>query len=163
MEGKLILQQNSFMFYAFLISYVIRYSVASTGLREYIYIIAFLTSEDFGSTSKLHGEGPPSKKSKSQRSRNYRRKVKCTDCGAEMNADNFLKHNTNKHNGRAKSQNVKEASQTTLNFAKVFFLLFLLTFESGLCTQLFSSCISRLLSCNQAIKFVNGMCKVFDM
>ena len=34
-----------------------------------------------------------------------------------MNADNLLKHNTNKHHGRAKSQNVKEASQTTLNFA----------------------------------------------
>ena len=74
-------------------------------------------------------------------------RLKCKDCGAEMNTDNFLKHNTIKHNGRAKSQDVKEASQTTLNFAKVILLLFLLTFESGICTQLFSSSL-QLLSCN---------------
>ena len=36
-----------------------------------------------------------------------------------MNADNFLKHSSNKHNGMAKSQDVVEASQTTLHFSKV--------------------------------------------
>ncbi|XP_046862599.1 uncharacterized protein LOC124456116 [Xenia sp. Carnegie-2017] len=36
-----------------------------------------------------------------------------------MNADNFLKHSSNKHNGMAKSQDVVEASQTTLHFSKI--------------------------------------------
>ena len=69
--------------------------------------------------NKEDDQGPPAKKSKSQRTRAYRRKVICKDCGAQMNADNFLKHNTSRHNGRAKSQDVIEASQTTLNFATV--------------------------------------------
>ncbi|XP_046862421.1 uncharacterized protein LOC124455848 [Xenia sp. Carnegie-2017] len=62
---------------------------------------------------------PCAKKTKPQRTRIYRRKVKCKDCGAEMNADNFLKHSSNKHNGMAKSQDVVEASQTTLHFSKI--------------------------------------------
>ena len=43
----------------------------------------------------------------------------CKDCGAQMNADNFSKHNSSRHNGGAKSQDVVQASQTTLNFAMV--------------------------------------------
>ena len=47
------------------------------------------------------------------------------DCGAQMNADNFSKHNSSRHNGRAKSQDVVQASQTTLNFATVSVLMIL--------------------------------------
>ena len=49
----------------------------------------------------------------------------CKDCGAQMNADNFSKHNSSRHNGRAKSQDVVQASQTTLNFATVSVLMIL--------------------------------------
>ena len=77
------------------------------------------------SFNKEDGEGPPTKKTKPQRSRTYRRKVMCKDCGAQMNADNFSKHNSSRHNGRAKSQDGVQASQTTLNFATVSVLMIL--------------------------------------
>ena len=46
----------------------------------------------------------PSKKSKTQRKRQYRCKVRCKSCGIQMNSDHFAKHNHTKHEGRAYSQ-----------------------------------------------------------
>ena len=43
----------------------------------------------------------------------------CKDCGAQMNADNFLKHDTSRHNGRAKSLDLLQTLHRTLSFAMV--------------------------------------------
>eukprot|EP00794_Sanderia_malayensis_P011529 gene11530-12719_t len=54
----------------------------------------------------------------SKQQRRYRSKVKCTVCRKEMNSDHFSKHNSVKHNGRAKFRAKIDSSQTTLSFQK---------------------------------------------
>jgi hypothetical protein len=116
MEGKLYLKENLV---------ITHYSFYSCILMRIDHTIATVYFQNFkgeglkGSAGRDNNKGPLPKKPKSQRSRIYRRKVKCRECDAQMNSDNFLKHNTSKHNGRAKSQDVVEASQKMLNFATV--------------------------------------------
>lgn len=62
---------------------------------------------------------PASKKSKIQRKRHYRYKVKCKSCGVQMNIDHFAKHNKTNHEGIATCHIILDANQTTISFAKV--------------------------------------------
>ena len=55
----------------------------------------------------------PSKKSKTQRKRQYRCKIKCKSSGIQMNSDHFAKHNHTKHEGRAYfTEEIEEGKQS---------------------------------------------------